>query len=229
MDNDTQTRKVPNSVAISRQSAVTANIDNIDKTLSQSALSGLDWLGIVCELRSQNQELLTIIMRLEKALVDSQQQLQQQIRYFDTAENTRRQLQLRASQLTNELQTSQQVTQQQQWQLETLAEQLTATQEHISQLEEHCLLLQQDCQNQAEQREAAEKQVLELQAILQFREPLVAQQQAEEFAITPLDIRPAYLESLPTLPVDAANWSLPILPSLKTLDLPTKDSPFSLL
>ena len=156
MDNDTQTRKVPNSVAISRQSAVTANIDNIDKTLSQSALSGLDWLGIVCELRSQNQELLTIIMRLEKALVDSQQQLQQQIRYFDTAENTRRQLQLRASQLTNELQTSQQVTQQQQWQLETLAEQLTATQEHISQLEEHCLLLQQDCQNQAEQREAAE-------------------------------------------------------------------------
>lgn len=180
-----------------------------------AALPGLDLLGIACQLRSQNQELLKIFLRLEKALVDSQQQLQEQIRRLEIAEMARRQAQLSASQLASKLEASHKEAQQQQWQVETLTEQLAASQEHIAQLEEHCLLLQQDCQNYAERQEIVERQVLELRAVLQFVQSGTAQQPAVELSVTPQNIiTPVYLEALPPLPVDPQNWSLPILPHL---------------
>jgi chromosome segregation ATPase len=181
---------------------------------SQAALSGLDLLEIACQLRWQNQELLKILLRLEKALVDSQQQLQEQIRCLDAAEMACRQAQLNAAQLASQLEASKQEARQQQWQVETLTEQLIASQEHISQLEEHCLLLQQDCQSHAERRETAERQLLELRAVLQFVQSGAAQKSTEEFSETPLENPLLYFKSLPAIPVDPQNWSMPILPPL---------------
>lgn len=181
---------------------------------SPTAIPGLDLLGIACYLRSQNQELLRILLRLEKTLVESQQQLQEQIQHVDAAKMAHRQIQVNAAQLASQLETSKQEARQQQWQVETLTEQLAASQEHISQLEEHCLLLQQDCQNQTERREVAEKQMLELRAVLQFVQPGMAQPTNQELSAVFLDTLPIYLESLPALPVNPNNWSLPILPSL---------------
>jgi hypothetical protein len=203
------------------------SVETSDNNFNQAALPGLDLLGIACQLRSQNQELLKIILRLEKGLEDSQQQLQEQMHRLDAAEIARRQTQVSASQLASQLEASHKEARQQQLQVETLTEQLAASQEHISQLEEHCLLLQQNYQNQAEQRDVAEKQMLDLRAILQFAQPANLQPTTKAFSAILLDTMPIdnfsiYLELLPALPVNPENWSLPILPSLTATYLPNK-------
>ena len=204
-------------------------IDAINSSLSDKNFpiyqqeQTVDLLEIVCQLRSQNQELLNLVLRGEQMLTDSQLQLQQQIQRSQKTEIALRQAQGEAAQLVHQLTNSQQETQQQQRQVENLAEQLAASQEHISQLEEHCLLLQQDSQNQAERCEELENQILKFQSIL----AVLRQENHASIApsASPLSLTfelpdelPICLDQLPALPVDSSNWSLPILPPLTAVE-----------
>ena len=183
-----------------------------------------DWLTLACQMRSQNRELLKNVLRLERTVADSQQQLQSQLRRLQKAEillcqqtDTLQQAQTQIADLNQELATCQEENQRQQLQIETLAEQLAASQERVAQLEGECVCLQQDCQERAEKLALAEGQVRQLQADRTFHgnETEVIDRQREIMRLgNEENLLATSLLLHPLVTTTPANWSEPILPPL---------------
>lgn len=133
-----------------------------------------DWFDLARKLRGQNRELLDTIVKLEKALATSRQQLQdyQQRSHHHNSLVSQQTSQLQTAQAQNsnlieQLQQSQDQGKQQHQQLQLLQQQLNTLQQTVAQLERECAVLKEESLDKNNQIALQEQQINELQQRLQ--------------------------------------------------------------
>ena len=133
-----------------------------------------DWFDLARKLRGQNRELLDTIVKLERALANSRQKLQdyQQRSLHHNSLVSQQTAQLQNTQTQNnnlieQLQQSQHQEKQQQHQLQILQEKLNTLQETVADLEREYAVLNRDNRDKNQKIVHQEQQISELQQRLQ--------------------------------------------------------------
>ncbi len=133
-----------------------------------------DWFHLARKLRRQNRELLDTVVKLEQALAESRQQLQEyqgRSRHHNSlvSEQTTQlqSIQAQNSHLLEQLQVSHNKRELQQRQIEVLEEQVQTLQAKFVRLERECALLKEEAIEQTNQLVIKKRQISELQQRLQ--------------------------------------------------------------
>ncbi len=150
----------------------------ISVTPENDPATSRDWFNLARKLRGQNKELLESIVKLEQALAESQQQLQEQGRQARRNDSFVTQQTAQINHIKAQFQAAQEKSEQQQLKLTTLQEQLTTTQSQLAQVERQCTLLKQRYQDKANQLNHSQKQLEELETRLQRQQRYALQYKA---------------------------------------------------